>query len=85
MTGRMTKVPEGLIGPVDGEEPYFPVNKSIRLSKTGDDLRALVSEIERVCAASMANSIAHPIVRNACDHLCAISRIHDFNNRDFEG
>jgi hypothetical protein len=29
---------------------------------------------------SSVRSIAHPIVSNAADHLCAIARVHELNN-----
>lgn len=49
-------------------------------SDIASGLRVLVAHLERACAASKVNSIAHPIVSNACSHLSAIALNHDLTN-----
>lgn len=50
--------------------------------RSASELRELAKELEARCAASRAMPIAGPIVRNAADHLRAIARIHEINERE---
>lgn len=47
-------------------------------------LRDLAQQIEEVAKAHAAYSQAYAVVQNCCDHLCAIARVHEANERLFE-
>lgn len=52
--------------------------------KTAEELRQLVQEIERCLETSKVYSVASAPVRNCIDHLSAIARIHEANQKIFE-
>jgi|HubBroStandDraft_1064217.scaffolds.fasta_scaffold180081_2 hypothetical protein len=52
--------------------------------ETAKELRALAKKLKECCLQSTVLSIASPIVTNACDHLCAIARVHEVNESEIE-
>ena len=50
-------------------------------SPTGKELRALAIVLEKQVRKAPCYSVALPIVQNAVDHLRAVARVHDENQR----
>jgi len=51
-------------------------------SPVSSELRALARAIDNRAAKSPCMSVALPIVRLCCDHLCLLARVHELNAKE---